>query len=272
MNGASTRAVMLLAAAVLTACPWSGAAIASGISAAPCDGVPVTQTPAHRASADPYGSWMRDWLAADWAQLCRYRDQNAALGPASRARVVMMGDSITEGWMPADPAFFGGDVIDRGISGQTTGQMLLRFRSDVIELRPAVVHIMAGTNDIAGNRGPEAIETVQGNLASMVELAQAHGIRVVLAAIPPVRKFYWNTRVEPVATVAAMNAWLREYAQRKGLTWVDYGTVLGDGTGGIKAGFSGDGVHPNAAGYAAMRPLAEAAIARAVAGHEGQSR
>lgn len=221
-------------------------------------------TAEHRASSDPYNNWMRDWLAADWAQLCRYRNENAALPPASGARVVMLGDSITEGWKPADPAFFGGDVIDRGISGQTTGQMLLRLRSDVIELRPAVVHIMAGTNDIAGNRGAQSIETVQGNLASMVELARAHGIHVVLAAIPPVRRFYWNPQVEPVATVAAMNAWLREYAQRKGLTWVDYGAVLGDGAGGIKAEFSGDGVHPNAAGYAAMRPLAQAAIARAL--------
>lgn len=208
---------------------------------------------------------MRDWLAADWPQLCRYREENAALPQATPSRVVMLGDSITEGWKPADPGFFSGDVLDRGISGQTTAQMLLRLRSDVIELHPAVVHIMAGTNDVAGNRGPQSIDLVQGNIASMVELARSHGIRVVLAAIPPVRKFYWNPPVEPVETVSAMNAWLREYARREGLTWVDYGLVLGDGAGGIKAEYSDDGVHPNAAGYAAMRPLAVAAIRQALA-------
>jgi lysophospholipase L1-like esterase len=234
-----------------------------GVYADPCLGVPVQPTAAHQASADPYGSWMGEWRSLDWGQLCRYRGENAALPPASPARVVFLGDSITEGWKEAEPDFFGSDQLDRGISGQTTPQMLVRFRADVIELHPAIVHIMAGTNDIAGNTGRTSLAIIQGNIASMAEQARAHGVRVILASVPPVAQFPWSPALRPAATIVAMNEWLRAYAARERFVYVDYHAVLSDGQGGFKAALSGDGVHPNAAGYAAMRPLAESAIKQA---------
>ncbi len=235
-----------------------------GVSEHPCLGVPIEPTAAHQASADPYESWMHEWLSLDWGQLCRYQRENAALPPPSRQRVVFLGDSITEGWKDLDPAFFTHDRLDRGISGQTTAQMLVRFRADVIDLHPAVVHIMAGTNDVAGNTGPTSLAIIQGNIASMAEQARAHGARVIIASIPPAAQFGWYPSLRPAATIIAMNAWLREYAARQHYVYVDYHAVLSDGQGGFKASLAGDGVHPNAAGYAAMRPLAEAAVRHAL--------
>ena len=247
------------------AAPVPAATRVIGIVANPCQGVPLEPTLAHKAAADPYEAWMREWLALDWSQQCRYRRENAALAPPSAARVVMLGDSITEGWKPLDPAFFAGDVLDRGISGQTSQQMLARFRADVIDLHPAVVHIMAGTNDIAGNTGPTSLAQIEGNVMSMVELARVHGIVVVLAAVPPAARFWWHRALEPAGTIIELNCWLRGYAAREHLVYVDYHAALDDGHGGLAATYSDDGVHPNAAGYAVMSPLARAAIAESLA-------
>jgi lysophospholipase L1-like esterase len=238
---------------------------AVGVTSRPCADVPVAPTAAHQATADPYQSWMREWLGLDWGQRCRYQRENAALPPASPARVVFLGDSITEAWALFEPDFFGPDALNRGISGQTTAQMLVRLRPDVLDLHPAVVHIMAGTNDIAGNTGPTSLADIQGNIASMVEQIRAHGARVILASVPPAAKIPWRAEVSPLASVAAMNDWLRHYAEREHLIYADYTAVLDDGHGGLKHDLSEDGVHPNAAGYSMMRPLAAAAIRQALA-------
>ncbi len=252
--------------AVLLAGAAAGADQAEiGVSTQPCRGVPLQPTPVHQASADPYQSWMHEWLSLDWGQLCRYSSANATLPPATQTRVVFLGDSITDNWINLDAELFRNDRLDRGISSQTTGQMLLRFRADVLELHPAVVHILAGTNDIAGNTGSTSLAIIQGNIASMAELARAHGVRVILASILPVAQYGWQSKVQPIAAVSAMNDWLRAYAAREHYTYVDYYAVLNDGHGGFKAELAYDGVHPNPAGYAAMHALAEAAIAKALA-------
>jgi lysophospholipase L1-like esterase len=205
---------------------------------------------------------MTEWRALDWGQRCRYWRENADLPPPSRARVVFLGDSITEAWKASDPLLFLHDILDRGISGQTTAQMLVRFRTDVIELRPRVVHIMAGTNDIAGNTGPTSLALIERNIESMVEQAQCHHIQVMLASIPPAARIPWSPRVAPAENIVAINRWLRNYAKRQRIVFVDYYAVLSDDRGGFKASLSDDGVHPNAAGYIAMGPLARAGLKR----------
>lgn len=203
----------------------------------------------------------------DWANLARYREANIALGaPApGDARVVFMGNSITEGWAPYFATMFPGkQYVGRGISGQTTPQMLVRFRQDVIALRPAVVVILAGTNDIAGNTGPSTLEMIEDNLASMAELAQANGIRVVLSSVLPVWDYPWKRGVEPAPRIVALNDWMRRYAASRGLVYLDYHSAMADERNGLRAELSGDGVHPNEAGYRVMAPLAEAAIAEAL--------
>jgi lysophospholipase L1-like esterase len=239
---------------------------AVGVATDPCMGVPVQPTAAHKAAKDTYDAWMHDWLLLDWGQRCRYRAENAALPPATAQRVVLIGDSITEGWKEQHAGWFGPQRVDRGISGQVSEQMLVRMRSDVLDLKPAVVHIMAGTNDVAGNRGPTTIALIEGNIATMAELARAHGIRVVLASVPPAAGFPWQPGLRPAGDIRTINAWLRDYARREHYTWVDYGAVLDDGAGGLKKEYSGDGVHPNAAGYAVMEPLFESAVSKALAG------
>lgn len=234
-----------------------------GVLEHPCAGVPIAPTEAHKASSDWYSHWMHDWLALDWSQQCRYQAENAALPAATQRRVVYLGDSITEGWKPADPAFFSDDVLDRGISGQTTAQMLLRLRADVLELHPQVLHLMAGTNDVAGNTGATSLAAIEGNIASIAELARAHGIRVVLASIPPAARFPWQPALRPAASIATLNAWLKSCAQREGWIYADYYSALADADGALSAAYSGDGVHPNAAGYAVMKPIAERAVAAA---------
>jgi len=173
---------------------------------------------------------------------------------------VFFGDSITELWISADPGFFTQGRLNRGISGQTTAQMLGRFRHDVVALRPRAVHIMAGTNDLSGNTGPTTLAWIQANIRSMVDLARAHRIAVILAAVPPAARFNWRPAIRPVAQIEAMNAWLRDYAASEKLVFVDYGAVLGDGAGGMKAELSADGVHPNPAAYALMRKRTERAM------------
>ncbi|WP_343528126.1 SGNH/GDSL hydrolase family protein [Sphingomonas sp.] len=235
------------------------AAIAALILAAPAS-AQQKETDAQR--------WTREWeerLHNDFAYLARYRDANAALTPTpGHPRIVFMGDSITEGWAGKMPQFFTPGRIGRGISGQTTAQMLLRFRQDVIDLHPAVVQIMAGTNDIAGNTGPTTDAQVQGNIMSMVELAQAHGIRVILASIPPADHFEWKPGLKPAPRIAALNGWLKDYAAQVGATYADYWSALHVGDA-LNPAWGSDGVHPNEAGYAAMAPVADAAIKQALA-------
>jgi lysophospholipase L1-like esterase len=206
-------------------------------------------------------------LHNDWANLARYRAENARLVPPKpgERRVVFMGNSITEGWARHFPTMFPGKpYVGRGIGGQTTPQMLVRFRQDVIALEPAVVVILAGTNDIAGNTGPSTLEMIQDNLASMAELARANGIRVVLSSVLPVYDYPWRPGLEPAPKIVALNAWMRDYAARNGAVYLDYHSAMADGRGGLRRGLGDDGVHPNEAGYRIMAPLAERAIAEAL--------
>jgi lysophospholipase L1-like esterase len=203
----------------------------------------------------------------DWAQLDRYRGANAALAApaAGEPRVVFMGDSIIEGWSRVDPEYFSaGTRINRGIGGQTTSQMLVRFRADVIALRPKVVVILAGTNDIAGNTGPITEPEIVGNIASMAELARTHGIRVVLVSALPADRYYWNPAIKPAARIVELNRLLAAYAKQQGLGWVDLHALLADANKGLKRGFGEDGVHPNRAAYRAMRQPVEEAIVAAL--------
>lgn len=201
---------------------------------------------------------------ADWPQLQRYRDTNAQLPAAvpGQPRVVFFGDSITEGWGREGSASFfpGRGWLNRGISGQTTAQMLLRFPQDVLALHPQVVVILAGTNDIAGNTGPSTQGMIEDNLHAMVDLARAHGIRVVLASVLPVSEYPWMPGITPAPKVRALNASLRRYADAKQLVYLDYYTPMANAAGGLDSRLAEDGVHPTAKGYEVMSPLAEAAI------------
>jgi lysophospholipase L1-like esterase len=207
-----------------------------------------------------------DDLANDIPQLLKYRQANAMLSPTEKGkpRVVFFGDSLTEGWGMAHngSVFFPGkfNYINRGISGQTTLQMLVRFRQDVIDLHPAVVLILAGTNDIDGNMGPASAHTITDNLQSMVQLAQANGVRPVLCSVLPAAVYRWRPNLNPVETVRLLNQWIRHYAETNHLVYVDYYAAMADGKGGMKDGLAWDGVHPNAVGYRMMAPMAEAAI------------
>lgn len=202
-------------------------------------------------------------LRLDWGGLCRYRDADDALADEPAPHVVFMGDSITEFWSGGDPSLFGEGVVNRGISGQTSPQMLVRFYADVVALHPDVVHIMVGTNDLASNTGPSRPEDFKNNIRAMTEIARANDIAVVLASIPPAAAFPWRPEVNPAPIIAELNAWLEQYAAENGIVYVDYSDALGDGSGAMKAEYTGDGVHPNAAGYTAIRPLTRAAIAEA---------
>lgn len=194
----------------------------------------------------------------DWPNLCRFRAANAeVLASGQQPDLVFMGDSITENWLLGDAALFDATHINRGIGGQTTPQMLLRFRNDVIALRPRAVHIMAGTNDIAGNTGPATLQDVKNNLLSMVELARAHDIEVLLGSIPPAAAFDWRPGLDPRPFISELNAWLRDYAASEGLVYIDYHTALADADGALRAELGNDGVHPNRDGYAVMRDVLE---------------
>lgn len=204
-------------------------------------------------------------LLTDFPWLARFKDEDSKLGPpaAGEKRVVFMGDSITEGW-PLNESFPGKPYINRGISGQTTPQMLVRFRQDVIDLQPKVVVILGGTNDIAGNTGPETLEEIEENLASMADLAHANGIRVVLCSILPAFDYPWEPGLTPAPKIDLINAWLRGYAMAKGYVYVDYHSAMKDAQDGLPKTLSLDGVHPNAAGHAIMAPLVEAGIEEAL--------
>jgi len=205
--------------------------------------------------------------AQDWPNLQRYRQANDSLRApaANERRVVFMGNSITDSWSKFFPQMFPGKpYVGRGISGQTTPQMLVRFRQDVIALKPAVVVILAGTNDIAGNTGPSTLEMIEDNLMSMTELARANGIRVVLSSVLPVFDYPWKRGLEPAPKIVALNAWIKSYAARVGAVYLDYHSAMADERQGLRADLTTDGVHPNEAGYRIMAPLAERAIAQAL--------
>ncbi len=211
----------------------------------------------------------QDTRLRDWANLGRYREANRN----AKAEVVFMGDSITDFWQQERfGGFFPGrNYADRGISAQTTPQMLLRFRADVINLKPRAVVILAGTNDIAGNTGPLTNEEIQDNLASMSELAKAAGIRVVLSSVLPVSNYHVanpsvvpQTTRRPMARIKALNDWMKSYAAANKHVYLDYFSATIDNAGLLKAELSEDDLHPNAAGYKVMTPLAEAAIAQAL--------
>lgn len=203
----------------------------------------------------------------DWPDLGRYQEANAKLGapvPGAR-RVVFMGNSITDFWIKTSPDFFSKNhYIDRGISGQTTPQMLVRFRADVIHLHPQVVLILAGTNDLAGNTGPSTLEMIEDNLASMAELAKMNGIKVILCSILPAYDYPWKPGTYPAEKIKKLNEWIADYARQKGFVYLDYYSSLVDDRGGMKQGDSKDGVHPNLAGYQIMEPLAVSAIGQAL--------
>lgn len=206
----------------------------------------------------------------DYGQLERYHDADTNLGPPApgEQRVVFFGDSITDIWN-LDQSFPGKGYIGRGISGQTTPQMLVRFRQDVIDLRPAVVVILAGTNDIAGNTGPETLEQIEADYASLSDLARANGIRVVFSSVTPINyeenatamRFFLQRSPRKIL---ALNDWLKKYCEQNGIVYLDYFSAMVDEHGLMKKDLSNDGLHPNAAGFAVMAPLAQAAITRAL--------
>ncbi|MBT8178951.1 MAG: SGNH/GDSL hydrolase family protein [Eudoraea sp.] len=205
-------------------------------------------------------------LAQDWPQLSHFKTANAQLGAPAKGeqRVVFMGNSITIGWLSHYPEYFEGKpYINRGIGGQTTPQMLLRFRQDVINLKPAVVVILAGTNDIAGNTGPMTLDQIMDNLRSMTQLAKANGIAVVLASVLPAYDYPWRPGLKPHQKIPELNARIAHYARKENIVFLDYFSAMTDGNNGLKKSLGYDGVHPNQKGYEVMAPLTEKAISEA---------
>ena len=214
---------------------------------------------------DPWEIEREKQLKEDWPWLGKFAEANSILPApsANESRVVFMGDSITEGWKLAD-SFPGKPYINRGISGQTAPQMVLRFRQDVIALKPKVVVILAGTNDIAGNTGHESLEQIEGYLADMSNLAHANGIRVILCSILPVYDYPWTPGLAPAPKIIAINTWLKKFAAEHNDIYVDYHTAMKDERDGLPRSLAGDGVHPNPDGYAIMAKLLQPAIEQAL--------
>jgi lysophospholipase L1-like esterase len=228
----------------------------------------LLQTAIAQQAADPCESLKRERQAMesqlrDWPNLARYRGANAKLGvPAEgESRVVFLGDSITEAW-DLSVFFKGKPYVNRGISGQTTPQILLRFRQDVIALNPDIVVILAGTNDIAENTGPTSLGTIEDNLKSMVDLAQKNGVRPILASVLPASVYPWRLDIRPIEKILALNQWMKEYSGKEGIVYLDYYSPMVNDQHGLKPEFSGDGVHANEAGYTIMAPLVADAIAK----------
>jgi lysophospholipase L1-like esterase len=252
---------------------WVGCvALMGGMMWAQVGGTVGSGAPAAQATADmaKQMATMKAQLA-DWPQLARYRDDNAALAAAApgEQRVVFYGDSITDSWgrgVGKGEFFPGKPYVNRGISGQTTPQMVVRFRQDVIDLHPAAVVILAGTNDVAGNTGPMTPEMTEDNFRSMIDLAKANGIRVIVASILPAADYPWRRGLGPGPKIKALNDWLKGYCANHSVTYLDYYTAMVGEDGGMKPGISIDGVHPNAQGYAIMAPLAQAAIDKTLSG------
>jgi lysophospholipase L1-like esterase len=229
--------------------------------------IPLTASP----SLDQYRASRIAIYTDDFGELKRYRDADAALKPPAPTenRVVFLGDSITDYWKLED-YFPGKPYLNRGIDGQTTPQMLVRFRQDVINLQPSVLVVLAGTNDVAGVTGPTRNEDIEANYASMAELARLHHIRIVFASLLPVNNYTDDAKesfaLRPRERILALNTWLKDYCAKNGLVYLDYFSAVVDDKGMLKRNLSDEGLHPNAAGYKIMAPLAETAIARAIAG------
>ena len=199
----------------------------------------------------------------DWPNLNKYKSQNEQLKSSKNTenRVVFMGNSITELWLNIHPEFFNGkNYINRGISGQTTPQMLIRFRQDVIDLSPRIVVILAGINDIAENTGPSSIEMIENNIISMVELAKSNNIQVILCSVLPAEKFPWSRKINPAEIVVNLNQKIRDYAKKNNIMYVDYFSEMANKNNGMKEGLANDGIHPNKSGYLIMEPLLQKAI------------
>ena len=263
------RIVLRAAFALLAVSGLLSAATLPAQTAAPA---PEAKTPCVTPKTEEISDWQKEFdarLKTDYPWLAKFKEDDLALAApaAGENRVVFLGDSITAGWHfnGADGAFSGKPYINRGIGGQTTPQMLVRFRQDVIALQPKVVVILAGINDIAGNTGPMTLEQTEDNLASMAELAAAHHIRVVLCSVLPAFDFPWSPGMTPAPKVLALNAWIKGYAAEKGAAYVDFHTAMKDERDGLPAALSKDGVHPLPAGYAVMAPLVEAGIEKALA-------
>jgi lysophospholipase L1-like esterase len=200
-------------------------------------------------------------LLTDWAWLARCRaDNEKLLASGTKVDAVFLGDSITEGWAGADPEFFSNGIVGRGISAQTTPQLLVRLYPDVIALKPRVVHIMAGTNDIAHNTGPMSEQDSKNNIMAMCEIAWSHKIRIVLGSVPPASKYWWRPEARPKAEALALNDWMRSYARTINAKFADYAAAFVDANGSVRPELAKDEVHPSKEGYALMRPIAAAAI------------
>jgi lysophospholipase L1-like esterase len=216
---------------------------------------------------DAFRKTMEEQQRNDWANLNRYKEANSKIGlpAAGENRVVFMGNSITDFWIRNSPEFFSANpYIDRGISAQTTPQMLIRFRQDVVNLKPSVVVILAGINDINGNTGPSTLEMIEDNFASMTEIAKANGIHVVISSVLPCDSIYSRPDLHPAERVVQLNAWIKKYANDNGCIYVDYFSSMTDGKDGLKKEYTNDGLHPNKAGYTVMEPLVQAAIKKAL--------
>jgi len=231
--------------------------------------------PSGSAGLDEYRMSRVAIYVDDFGQLARYREANAALAPpaAGENRIVFIGDSITDYWKLPD-YFPGKPYINRGIDGQTTPEMLVRFRQDVIDLHPKVLVVLAGTNDIAGVTGRTPNEDIEANYASMAELARAHGIRIVFASVLPVNNYTHDSEesfaLRPRDRILALNKWLKDYCAKNGFVYLDYYSALVDERGMLKRALSDDGLHPTNAGYKIMAPLAEKAIQKALAENRSQ--
>jgi acyl-CoA thioesterase I len=254
------RSVIAVAAVVVLGIPL---AMAQKPPVPQGQGAPVTVNGAPWQSGN-YWVNFDEQLLMDFPNLARYRAEDLQLKSKDTHRVVFLGDSITEGWK-LKTSFPGKPYVNRGISGQTTPQILLRFRQDVIDLHPRAVIILAGTNDLAGNTGPMTLEEIEGNLESMAELATANHIGVVLCSVLPTVHYSWRPELpNPAPRIAALNHWLQAHAAREHYVYVNYYAALKDEAGAMKPGLSSDGVHPLPAGYAVMAPLAQAGIDEAL--------
>ncbi|MBD2722375.1 GDSL-type esterase/lipase family protein [Hymenobacter armeniacus] len=230
---------------------------------------PAAPDAAKKAADEAYARQQDYLLRNDWAYLQRYAAANQRLPAPTPGvpRVVIIGNSITEGWVKADSAFFGGkpyEYVGRGISGQTSSKLLVRFRADVLNLRPAVVVILGGINDVAENSGPYSPQTTLNNLMTMAELARAHGVRVVLASVTPAADFWWRKGLQPAPKIVALNRQIKAYADQQRFVYLDFHTALADEAQGLKKAYGPDGVHPNLAGYRVMEPLLNQAVAAAL--------
>lgn len=205
--------------------------------------------------------------AQDWANLKGYQNENAALTAPAKGenRVVFMGNSITQGWKETHPNFFSENpFIDRGISGQTTPQMLIRFRQDVIALQPKVVVVLAGTNDIAGNTGPSTLEMIMDNLSSMADVANANKIKVILCSVLPAYDYPWKKGMEPNIKIPKLNKMIKAYCEKKGFYYLDFFSEMNDGNNGMITELTTDGVHCTAKGYDKMESMVKPAIEKAL--------